>query len=248
MTTAWYLGHGAADVGESAILVGDPNRVGRIATGLGDPVFLPEKRGLRTVTGTFADRRVTIAAFGMGAPIAAIVMHELADLGVRRFLRIGTAMYFPPAGPGQFLISRDAIAFDGTSPAYRTDDAPLTADVGLVDRLHAAVARAGVPAAVGTFATFDAFYRDMFALDRAAAERVAATRARLQRQTVLATDMETSALLAVGQSLGVEAATLCVGTVDGISQEKISAGNMARLEPQLFAIALDALTSAPSNP
>ena len=48
---AWYLGHSPNDVGECAILVGDPDRVDRIAKLLADPVFLPVKRGLKTVTG-----------------------------------------------------------------------------------------------------------------------------------------------------------------------------------------------------
>ncbi len=46
MKRAWYTGHSAEDLGSSAILVGDPERVGRIGALLQDPVFLPVKRGL----------------------------------------------------------------------------------------------------------------------------------------------------------------------------------------------------------
>ncbi len=102
---AWYIGVGREDVGDAAILIGDPARIARIADHLEDPVFLPENRGLRTVTGVRAGRRITATAFGMGAPIATIVLHELYALGIRTFLRIGTAMAIPPAAVGEFVLA-----------------------------------------------------------------------------------------------------------------------------------------------
>ena len=63
---AWYIGCSEDDVGEAAILVGDRARIDRIADHLDPPIFLPENRGLRTVTGLRAGKRVTATAFGMG--------------------------------------------------------------------------------------------------------------------------------------------------------------------------------------
>lgn len=239
---AWYLGHSAEDVGECAILVGDPDRVTRIGALLEGPKYLPVQRGLKTVTGTYNGVRVSVAAFGMGAPIATIVMHELAYLGLTRFVRIGTAMHFPPAVPGDFVISRDALCFEGTSPAYATSNRPPMADAGLVAALQRAAQAHGETGKAGTFATFDAFYRDMFGIDDAGHKRAAETRAMLKERKVLATDMETSALLTAGEALGVACATLCLGTVDGINQEKLAAEPLAAGELQMFRIALDAIT------
>ncbi|MGB0913173.1 MAG: hypothetical protein ACPGSW_06275 [Phaeobacter italicus] len=239
---AWYLGHRTEDVGECAILVGDPDRVARIATLLDAPAFLPVQRGLKTVAGTYNGTKVSVAAFGMGAPIATIVMHELAYLGLTRFVRIGTAMHFPPAVPGDFVISQDALCFEGTSPSYATSDAPPQADEALVVALQRAATARGETGKAGTFATFDAFYRDMFGIDDAGHRRAAQTREMLKERAVLATDMETSALLTAGQALGVACATLCLGTVDGISQEKLAAAPLAAGEQQMFRIALDAIT------
>ena len=75
--SAWYIGCRQEEVGEAAILVGDRARIDRIAEHLERPIFLEENRGLRTVTGLRSGRRVTASAFGMGGPIAAIVLHEL---------------------------------------------------------------------------------------------------------------------------------------------------------------------------
>ncbi|MFV0384352.1 hypothetical protein [Paracoccus sp. (in: a-proteobacteria)] len=243
MKTAWYLGYSDRDIGEAAILVGDPDRVTRIGNLLSDATFLPERRGLRSVTGGFGGRRVTVAAFGMGAPIASIVMHELADLGIRRFLRIGTAMHFAPANPGDFLISRAAISHDGTAPAYADTSRPIPADPALIAGLEDAVRAEGAAPHTGTYATFDAFYRDMFALEDATRPRVDAVRARLRADGVLATDMETSALLAVAQSQGLSAATLCLGTVDGITQQKLDKTRLDAGEARMFRIALRAMTA-----
>ncbi|MCC7319671.1 MAG: hypothetical protein IT542_01710 [Rubellimicrobium sp.] len=240
--TAWYMGHSEADVGDRAILIGDPDRIDRIAPLLGEVRFLPVKRGLRTITGRFNGHRVTVAAFGMGAPIATIVLHELAHLGVRRLVRIGTAMHYPPARPGEFLVSATGIPHDGTSPGYGgTPGVPVAADPALVARLVASVEARGAVARTGSYATFDAFYRDMFGIDPEGAAHAAATRARLIADGVLASDMETAALLTAARALGVECATLCLGTVDAITQEKLAPEPLAAGEALLFAATLAAI-------
>lgn len=243
MKRAWYLGHSAADVGDRAILIGDPDRVDRMAESLTEPEFLPVTRGLKTATGMYEDRKVTLAAFGMGAPIATIVLHELADLGLTRFLRIGTAMYFPPADGGDVLISASAVGFDGTSPAYLDSKGPIKADSRLVSHLEKAAERTGLRARTGIYATYDAFYRDMFGIDEIGCARAEANRAKLAKSGVMAIDMETSALLAAATALGVTCATLCLGTVDALSQEKLAPDALASGEKRLFEMALAAIAA-----
>ena len=238
MKRAWYLGHSADAVGDRAILIGDPGRLPRIAEHLDDAAFLPVTRGLETLTGRFSGRRITVAAFGMGAPIAAIVLHELADLGVTRFLRIGTAMYLSPAAPGDLMVSRDAIGFDGTSSAYVSGGGPYPANPALVETLQAAATARGRAIRTGRYATFDAFYRDVFGIDDEGRRRSAANRLKLTQQSVLAVDMETSALLAAALALNVTCATVCLGTVDALTQEKLASDESARGERLLFEIAL----------
>lgn len=243
MKRAWYSGHSAEELGDSAILVGDPDRVDRIGALLTDPVFLPVKRGLKTVTGIWNDNRVSIVAFGMGAPIATIVLHEFADLGITRFVRIGTAMYFPPATGGEFLISDAAIGFDGTSPAYGVPTGQqVAADPAMVAALATAASAAGKTSHRGLYATYDAFYRDMFGIDAKGEARASAMRADMNSRGVMALDMETAALVAAGQDLGLAVATLCYGTVDALSQEKLGAQALDNGETHLFRIALNAIT------
>ncbi len=241
MKRAWYLGHAREEVGDRAILVGDPARVDRLAALLDEPRLLPVSRGLRTATGGYGGRSVSVVAFGMGAPIATIVLHELADLGVSTFLRIGTAMHFAPARAGDLIVSEAGIGFEGTSPSYRAEGGPFGADARLVAAMRSVARCAGLTAAAGTFASFDAFYRDMFGIDAEGRERAGANRRMLRERGVIAVDMETSALLAAAGALGVAFASLCLGTVDAISQEKLATDKLAEGEAGMFRVALDGL-------
>jgi uridine phosphorylase len=59
--------------------------------------------------------------------------------------------------------------------------------------------------------------------------------------------METATLLTAARILGARAASLCLGTVDGLTQAKIEAAELAKGERELFEVALDAAV-APLSP
>jgi uridine phosphorylase len=83
----------------------------------------------------------------------------------------------------------------------------------------------------------------MFALSSSEKERIESTRAQVRRLGLIATDMETATLLTASRVLGARAASLCLGTVDGLTQAKIDASEFAASERDLFEIALDAVTA-----
>jgi uridine phosphorylase len=56
--------------------------------------------------------------------------------------------------------------------------------------------------------------------------------------------METATLLTAGRVLGARAASLCLGTVDGLTQEKIAADEFETREREMFEIALDAIVAS----
>jgi uridine phosphorylase len=245
--SAWYIGCREDEVGEAAILVGDRARIDRIAEHLEAPHFVEENRGLRTVTGVRAGRRITVSAFGMGGPIAAIVLHELFDLGVRHFLRIGTAMVMPPAKLGDFVLADGAVRGEGTSGTYAPVGYPAVADFDLGVALRAALAKRDVSWRAGLFGTYDGFYTEMFALSAGEAKMIDGLREEVRRLGLIGTDMETATLLTAGRVLGARAASLCLGTVDGLTQEKIGAAELEEKERAMFEIALDAMVASLSS-
>src|ERR1700733_9734533 len=251
--SAWYLGCREDEIGEAAILVGDRARIERIAEPLDAPRFVEENRGLRTVTGMRGGHRVTASAFGMGGPIAAIVLHELFDLGVRLFLRIGTAMVMPPAKLGDFVLADGAVRGEGTSRTYAPIGYPAVADFELGAALRGALSKRGAPWRAGVFGTYDGFYTEMFALSSRQARMIDGMREEIRRLGLIATDMETATLLTAGRVLGAQTASLCLGTVDGLTQEKITPDAMDARERDMFEIALDAIVAnlpqaAPGEP
>jgi uridine phosphorylase len=244
--SAWYIGCKADEVGDSAILIGDPGRIPRIAKVLERSIFLDEKRGLRTVTGWRNGRRITATAFGMGAPIATIVLQELRDLGVHTFLRIGTAQVVPPAVLGDFVLADGAMRVEGTSGTFAPAGYPAVADFDLNSALRRRLAESRRHSHAGVFATYDGFYSQMFVLSDGQRRVIDDLRQDIQRYRILATDMETSALLTVGRLIGARVSSLCMGTVDALTQATLPMDQQAVCEQEMFAIALDSLASLPA--
>jgi len=232
---AWYLNCEAGDVGDRAILVGDRGRVGRVAGLLEDARWLNEDRGLTTVTGERDGCRITVSAFGMGAPIATVVLHELHQLGVRTFLRLGTVMALAPVQMGDMVIADGALRAESTSATYVPDGYPAVGDFALGGALRAAAEAAGMRWHAGLVASYDGFYTQMAgALDE---------HDRLRALGVLAVDMETSAVLAVARALGSRAASLCAATVDAETSARLAIPEREAAEDAMVRIGLDALAS-----
>ena len=198
---AWYIGAKREEVGKAAILVGDPARIERIAEHMTDVHFVPENRGLKTISGTRDGQRITVSAFGMGAPIATIVLHELHALGISNFLRIGTAMAVKPAKLGDFVLADGALRADGTSNTYAPLGFPAIADFELNSELRDRLMNSGRNWHAGIFGTYDGFYTEMFGLSGERREMIGKLKDDIRRLGMIGTDMETSALLTAARIL-----------------------------------------------
>jgi uridine phosphorylase len=238
---AWYLGATPAQVADRALLVGDRGRIERIAQRLDQPRFLNEDRGLWTVTGEYEGVPVTAAAFGMGAPIATVVVHELASIGVRAFLRLGTVMRFDAAGLGEMLLAEAAVRGESTSGTYVPDGYPAYSDFELQTLIRRELERSGEPWSAGVYATYDGFYTEMLGLRDRDRDRIAVQVAELRELGVVGLDMETSAILAVASALGARAASLCLATVAWENAEKMNDTDRGEGEQRLVDVGLSAL-------
>jgi nucleoside phosphorylase len=105
-----------APVAAAAILVGDPGRALLLAQALLEqPKMSNHSRGLWGYSGlTPAGEELTVQATGMGGPSATIVLADLAELGVRRAIRVGTCVALDPQlGPGELLTIVEAHDWTG---------------------------------------------------------------------------------------------------------------------------------------
>ena len=165
-----------------------------IATDLhAKPLMSNLSRGLWGYTGTTRDGlAVTVQSTGIGAPSAAVVVEELAGLGVERAVRIGTCVALDPhLQAGTVVVAGSALAGDGVSRAL-LDGRPAAGAAGLTERV--ARACAAKPAIV---ATAD-LRSDPRGTDR------------WLREGAVALDLTTAAVFAVGARAGIEVAAVLV--------------------------------------
>jgi uridine phosphorylase len=107
-----------------------------------------------------AQRIVLVQRCLWGGPQTAILVEELACLGVRVIVGFGVAGSLVEALPkGAQIAAVGAVVTDGTSRAYTT--APSVApDPGLLSAIEALASRQDIPLEAVTVATVDALYRE----------------------------------------------------------------------------------------
>lgn len=140
MTHPTYL-QPTAELAPRVVLVDDPGRALALAQVLCDPtpLMFNHARGLWGYSGTGLDGvALTLQATGIGGPSAAVVVGELAALGARRFVLVGTAVAAPV-----LLVVDAAVCGDGASRALGAG-ARVAPDGALLRALAAALPGAPV--------------------------------------------------------------------------------------------------------
>jgi uridine phosphorylase len=113
-----------APTAADAILVGDPGRALMLAQELlQQPKMSNHARGLWGYTGETAEgHELTIQSTGMGGPSASVVLADLAELGVRRAIRIGTCTSLKDQGLGDLVVVTEAFPEPGGPPRPTGDE------------------------------------------------------------------------------------------------------------------------------
>jgi uridine phosphorylase len=142
-----------------AVLPGDPGRVERIASAMDEAEPLAANREFTSWLGRLDGRPVVVCSTGIGGPSTSIAVEELAQLGVRTFLRIGTTGGIQPGlAPGDLIISTAAVRLDGASLHFAPMEFPAVADFACTEALVAACRDLGHTPHVGVTASSDTFY------------------------------------------------------------------------------------------
>lgn len=204
------------DVAPVALLVGEPARARRIAESMEAARCYNEHRGLLGHTGTYRGVPVSAQTTGMGGPSAAIVVEELADLGVHTVIRLGTCGAIAErVRVLDLVVATAAVPMDGTTRQYVDGDpfAPVAA-FEVTKALSAAAGMVSRPAHVGLLVSQDAFYRQPADWER------------WRQRGVLAVEMEAAAIFTVALHRGLEAGALCL-VVDDVSDRSSWASDEA---------------------
>lgn len=167
---------------------------------LKQPKMCNHARGLWGYTGrTARGRELTVQSTGMGGPSAAVVLGDLAELGVRRAIRVGTCTALvPDIAPGRLLAIAEAHAWGGGGGGEA-----ILPDPRLAESLGGQL---GEAATAATVASLDALHRGGTTAPVSAGD---------------AADMQTASLFARGRSAGVALAAVLI-VVEGAGGEALA--------------------------
>ena len=223
--------HPTAPLAERVLLPGDPGRALLLAQALlSEPRMFNHNRGLWGYTGAALrdGQPLTIQSSGMGGPSAAIVVTELADLGARTIVRVGTCGGLDGSlSLGEIIAVSEAAGEDGTSQAL--ERAPRVAAHA---ELLAQLSDAG-PVRVGPVVSADLFY-----------DTAPGTEERWRDDGLLAVEMEAATLFALAHRRRLRAgALLIVSDLLFPARRRIEPEDLAAAEHRLGELAVAALAA-----
>ena len=198
-----------------AILPGDPMRTERIKEFLTDAKDIAFNREMKSVSGYYKGVKVMAVSTGMGGASTAMTIEELANIGVKAMIRIGSCGALKSGIKlGDLVIVNGAVRDDGASKAYVETTYPSIPDTELLFDVIEAAKEQKFPYHVGMGRSHDCLYGE--------------TKVGLNEywgsKGVLGSDMETATLFVVGALRGVKTASILnkVVEVEGNLMDEIN--------------------------
>ena len=229
-----------------ALLPGDPGRVAAIArtTPLERARELASKREYRTWIAYAGATPVLVTSTGIGGPSASIAIDELAQLGVRTFLRVGTTGAIQPhAHVGHVVVTTGAVRLDGASTHYAPIEYPAVAHPDVVQAAAEAASALGVPFRTGVSASCDTFYPGQERYDSFSGyvpRRFQGITEEWRRLHVLNYEMEAATLLTLAATMGLRAGCAAGVVVNRTEGEHVTAEGLAAGEQNAVRVAVAA--------
>ncbi|MFN6884930.1 uridine phosphorylase, partial [Proteus mirabilis] len=192
-----------------AIVPGDPKRVEKIAKLMDNPVHLASLREYTSWRGEIDGKAVIVCSTGIGGPSTSIAVEELAQLGIRTFLRIGTTGAIQEhINVGDILVTTAAVRLDGASLHFAPMEFPAVSDFECMNALYKAAKDNGSTVHVGVTASSDTFYPGQERYDTytgRVVRRFKGSMKEWQEMGVMNYEMESATLLTMCASQGLRA-------------------------------------------
>ncbi|WP_439243174.1 uridine phosphorylase [Lonepinella sp. BR2474] len=227
-----------------AIVPGDPARSERIAKLMDNPEFLASTREFTSWLGYVGGQPIVVCSTGIGGPSVSICVEELAQLGVRTFLRIGTTGAIQPhINVGDLLITTGAVRLDGASGHFAPLEYPAVANFDCTNALFAAAKNQGVQPYVGITASSDTFYPGQERYDTFSGKIYRHFRGSLeqwQELNVMNFEMESATLFTMCSALGLRAGMIAGVIVNRTQQEIPNETTIHSTEQKAVAVGVEA--------
>lgn len=214
--------HGA----EYVVLPGDPGRVQSLAEAYDKNArYVGTNREHTTWIADFYGQKLLVCSTGVGAPSTGIAIEELATIGLKYLLRVGTCGGIQPeTNLGDIVISSGAVRLEGTSSHYAPIEYPAVASLEFTNDIVEAAKKTGVPYHVGITATSDTFWPGQERYDNYMGQILRKWHGSMvewRSLNVLNFEMEVSCVLVMASVFRLHAACICGVVAKRDSSEKI---------------------------
>ena len=231
---------------EYVLLPGDPGRVAKTALHLDpDARQLGSHREYTTYLGRLRDRNFLVCSTGIGGPGTAIALEELAAIGLRYFVRVGTTGAIQPfINIPSLIISLGAVRLEGTSTHYAPIEYPAVADLDLTNAIVQSARELQLEHHVGVTASSDSFYPGQERYDsfsQYVIQRFQGSLREWQQLHVLNYEMEAATLFTIIRTFGLHAACVCSSIVNRTTTEHVDQAVIDQAENNLARAAKRAL-------
>ena len=217
----YHLGLASGDLPPRVLLPGDPERAARIATSWDQSEPLREQREFRSYRGRYHGVEIGTVSAGIGGPSLAIVVDELAQLGVGTMIRVGSCGALDPGiRHGDLVISLAAARFERTSEAYAPLGYPAVSDPSVFRALEESAQDGAARFHTGITATVGTFYPEQDRPGFAGSRGDVSNRyplAGLRRLRIANIEMEMATLFTIAGVFGLKSGGIC--TVYGESRD-----------------------------
>ena len=229
---------------ELAIVPGDPARVERIASQMKEATFLNSVREYTSWLAQLNGKPIVVCSTGIGGPSTSIAVEELAQLGVKTFLRVGTTGAIQASiNPGDIIITNASVRLDGASSHFAPMEFPAVSSFDCTEALVAAVRSETVHYHVGITASSDTFYPGQERYDTVTGHiirRFKGSMEEWQALGVLNYEMESSTVLTQCAASGLRAGCVAGVIVNRTRQETPDESKIAAAEAVAIKVVVDA--------
>lgn len=246
----YHIGFGPDDIEgiDIAVISGDPERAERIAKAfLVHEKTLSTHRGLNSYIGlTPGGRRILSATHGMGAPSLSIVVNELAQVGIRHLVRVGTCGSIQPhVTSGSVVISRASLCVQGAANDIAPTGYPAAASPFWTLALAQAARERGVDWHVGLTASVDTFFEGQERTTTSFNKTLLRSRQgridEFQALRVLNFEMESGTLFKMANAYGLGAACICAVVAARSESESVAEDILVKAQNYAIHTAIAAI-------
>ncbi|MFC5078124.1 Uridine phosphorylase [Vibrio thalassae] len=227
-----------------AIIPGDPARVQKIAELMDEPEFLASQREYTVYRAKLDGKTVVVCSTGIGGPSTSIAVEELAQLGVRTFLRVGTTGAIQSdVNVGDMIVTTASVRLDGASLHFAPMEFPAVADFDVATAMKEAAIEAGSTVHTGVTASSDTFYPGQERYDTFSGRvvrRFQGSMEEWQQMGVLNFEMESATLLTMCASSGLKAGCVAGVIINRTQKETPDHDTLKQAETRSIKVVVEA--------